>query len=131
MALEQPTAFLQKYKPPIIIDEFQYAPNLLPYIKAQVDKSGKCGNFWLTGSQSFISMKNVSESLAGRVGIVHLYSLSRSEITGALFDEYNTAYGFLLSRLDLAKPINGEELFACILRGGMPGLFEKKTYDIE
>jgi predicted AAA+ superfamily ATPase len=123
MAIDQPTAFLQKYKPPVIIDEFQYAPELLPYIKARVDESGRNGDFWLTGSQSFVSMKNVSESLAGRVGIVQLHSLSHSEITGALFDEYNTAYDSLLTRLESAEPVSRDELFALILKGGMPRLF--------
>ena len=64
MALEAPSAFLQKYAPPVIIDEFQYASLLLQYIKAYVDERGSCGDFWLTGSQSFVSMKNVSESMA-------------------------------------------------------------------
>ena len=52
----------------------------MPYIKMSVDHSKKKGNFWITGSQVFRLMKNVSESLTGRVGIVNLLGLSDAEI---------------------------------------------------
>ena len=80
-----------------MIDEIQYAPNLLPYIKMIVDdekfKALKNNTelkslFWLTGSQQFKVMKDVSESLAGRVGVLNLYSLSNSEIKGYGYLEY-------------------------------------------
>lgn len=77
LAVEDPELFLRTYKLPLIIDEFQYAPNLLSYIKIIVDKArlesfensktNKKGLFYLTGSQSFQAMSNVTESLAGRV----------------------------------------------------------------
>lgn len=51
LAKEDPELFLQRYAPPVMIDEIQYAPELLPYIKIMVDKRKKCGDFWLTGSQ--------------------------------------------------------------------------------
>ena len=124
MAMDEPAAFLSKHKPPVIIDEFQYAPNILPYIKAYVDENKNYGDFWLTGSQSFASMKNVSESLAGRVGIVNLYSLSNSEITGNLFDEYCTDFDSLNLRQGMAVPMDKSETFAKILKGGMPQVYE-------
>ena len=124
MAIDEPAAFLEKHKPPVIIDEFQYAPNLLPYIKAYADKHKNYGDYWLTGSQSFISMKNVSESLAGRVGIVNLFSLSNSEIKGTLFNEYNTGYDNLVLRQKAAVPMSKQEVFAQILKGGMPHIYE-------
>jgi predicted AAA+ superfamily ATPase len=62
-----PELFLQRYQPPVLIDEFQYAPELLVYIKAHVDKSRVPGSFWLTGSQMFHMMQQVGESLAGRI----------------------------------------------------------------
>ena len=124
MAIDEPAAFLSKYKPPIIIDEFQYAPNLLPYIKAYVDEHKNYGDFWLTGSQNFVSMQNVSESLAGRVGIVNLFSLSQSEITGALFGEYETGFDHLTQRQKTATPLSKPETFAKILKGGMPQVYE-------
>ena len=126
MAADAPSAFLQKYKPPVIIDEFQYAPTLLPYIKAYVDERGCPGDFWLTGSQSFVSMKNVSESMAGRVGIVNLFSLSRSEITGSLSAEYEPDVEKLISRQANSVPMDWAETYASILKGGMPSLHSKQ-----
>ena len=91
LALSDPKYFLEQYSYPVLIDEIQYAPNLLPYIKMIVDdekfKALKNNTevkslFWLTGSQQFKVMKDVSESLAGRVGVLNLYSLSNSEIKG-------------------------------------------------
>ena len=67
LAKEDPELFLQQYTPPLIIDEIQYAPELLPYIKIKVDDNRKNGQYYLTGSQMFNMMSNVSESLAGRV----------------------------------------------------------------
>ena len=82
LAKNDPTLFLQRYPAPVLIDEIQYAPELFPYIKASVDKEKKSGMYWLTGSQQFHLMKNVSESLAGRVGILQLEGLSQNEKNG-------------------------------------------------
>jgi len=79
MANEEPRLFLDRFKQPLLIDEAQYAPNLFPFIKMNVDNSGKNGLYWLTGSQQFSLMKNVRESLAGRVGIVNLLGFSAAE----------------------------------------------------
>ena len=82
LARNDPELFLQQYPAPLIIDEVQYAPELLPYIKIRIDEDRKNGQYFLTGSQMFRLMKNVSESLAGRVGILSLYAFSRAEIYG-------------------------------------------------
>lgn len=82
LARNDPELFLQQYPAPVIIDEVQYAPELLPYIKIRIDENRKNGQYFLTGSQMFRLMKNVSESLAGRVGILSLYAFSRAEIYG-------------------------------------------------
>lgn len=79
LALEDPVLFLQKHQPPLIIDEIQYAPNILSYIKIAVDNSKEKGRYWLTGSQQFHLMKNLSDSLAGRVVILDLLGLSLKE----------------------------------------------------
>src|SRR5215469_6725037 len=86
-AEKEPRTFLQRHAAPVIIDEVQYAPGLFRYLKVAVDatRSGK-GQFLLTGSQKFTLMKNVSESLAGRVDFVELETLSLAEIRGALPD---------------------------------------------
>ena len=71
-AKKDPELFLQRYAPPVLIDEVQYVPELLDYIKVYVDREKRCGDFWLTGSQTFHMMKKVTESLAGRAGIVRI-----------------------------------------------------------
>ena len=124
-AKNEPSAFLEKFPPPVIIDEFQYAPEILPYIKIYVDKHKKNGDFWLTGSQMFHLMKNVSESLAGRVGIVNLFGLSGSEISGTLFDCFTTDKDILLGRLSKARPLTMPEVFERIHMGGMPRVYEQ------
>jgi hypothetical protein len=80
LAREDPALFMQRFPPPVLIDEIQYAPALLPHIKMAVDRARKPGLFWLTGSQQFHLMRGVSESLAGRAGVVRLLGLSRREL---------------------------------------------------
>ena len=82
LAKNDPELFLQSYPPPVVIDEIQYAPELLPYIKTRVDENRTPGQYFLTGSQMFRVMEGVSESLAGRAGILSIYGLSRAEIKG-------------------------------------------------
>lgn len=79
LANEEPALFLQRFAPPVLIDEIQYALKLLPHIKIAVDQQRRCGMFWLTGSQQFHMMKGVSETLAGRVAIVNLLGFSTRE----------------------------------------------------
>jgi predicted AAA+ superfamily ATPase len=64
-AISAPDLFFQRFTPPLILDEIQYAPQLFPYIKMIVDERKENGLFWLTGSQVFEMMRNVQESLAG------------------------------------------------------------------
>lgn len=126
LAKEEPELFLQQYAPPIIIDEIQYAPELLPYIKMRVDENGDKGQYFLTSSQMFHRMKNVSELLAGRVGILTLYSLSQSELE----DRENEA--FLPSTIRAPKivlPVS--EIFDRIYRGSMPALETNKGMQVE
>lgn len=80
LAKNDPELFFKRNPPPILIDEVQYAPELFTYIKIISDRERKNGLFWLTGSQKFHLMKNVSESLAGRVAILDLLGLSQTEI---------------------------------------------------
>lgn len=82
LALDDGALFLQRFAPPVLIDEVQYAPNLLPLIKIAVDQSRRMGEFWLTGSQTFHLMQGVAESLAGRVAVVNLQGLSVAEAQG-------------------------------------------------
>ena len=121
LAKEDPELFLQQYQPPIIIDEIQSAPELLPYIKMRVDKSGLHGQYYLTGSQMFHMMKNVSESLAGRVGILSMYSLSRAEIDGRV------SMPFLPDKIEAVESDDTiSDIFEKIYRGGMPRMVTDK-----
>lgn len=123
-ARKDPKLFLEEHPAPLLIDEAQYAPNLFSYIKIAVDKGDKNGMYWLTGSQQFHLMKNVSESLAGRVGIVNLNSFMYCEIvrnkSKVLFDPLN---------LKKAEKINVNELFKIIYKGGMPALYKDDNID--
>jgi predicted AAA+ superfamily ATPase len=121
LAKRDPALFFQMHKPPIIIDEVQYAPELFPVIKLLCDESDKPGQFWLTGSQHFQMMKNIQESLAGRIGILELYSLSKREIDGISYGE-ELAFSFddLKMREQHAKITTITDIFEYIWRGGMP-----------
>ena len=79
-AKEDPRGFLTRYKGPILIDEVQRVPDLLSYIQTEVDRDPSPGRFVLTGSQNLILMEKVSQTLAGRCGILHLLPFSRAEL---------------------------------------------------
>lgn len=87
LAQSDPVLFFQTYRPPVIIDEIQKAPQLFEQIKIMCDAGEEPGDFWLTGSQQYNMMRNVRETLAGRIGIMELYSLSQNEIAGRAFPE--------------------------------------------
>lgn len=121
LAQEDPVLFFQTYKPPIIIDEVQKAPQLFEQIKIMCDNSEETGLFWLTGSQQFNMMKDVRETLAGRIGILELYSLSKNEIEGIDFpDALDFSLPCLLERQKRVKKNDITDVFEHIWRGGMP-----------
>lgn len=122
-AVNEPKLFLQNHKPPVIIDEIQYAPNLLSYIKMEVDKSQNKGQYWLTGSQQFHLMKNVSDSLAGRVGIIDLMGLSLSEIEGnPIHEPFSTSIDYITNRKKSQKAYSVNDIFKIIYNGSYPEL---------
>ena len=129
MAKNDPALFLQLHKPPVLIDEVQYAPELFTYIKIHVDKHQRPGDFWMTGSQIFRLMRGVQESLAGRVALLHLSPLSQREITGAPCVPFTTDMERLLAERDTIQPVTTPELFARLWRGSMPGLVSGQTPD--
>lgn len=123
LAKEDPKLFFMRYTPPIIIDEVQKAPELFPYIKILCDNSDEKGLFWLTGSEQFSMMKNISESLAGRIGIMTLYPLSINELNGVTFDKpIDFSLNNLIAREKQAKPYGLNEIFDFIWTGGMPAV---------
>lgn len=126
LAKEDPELFLQQYQPPLIIDEIQYAPELLPYIKIQADRRKENGLYYLTGSQMFYMMKNVSESLAGRTGILSMYSLSRAEI------ENRESVPFLPDRIKMSSSDDTiTDIFEKIYRGEMPKMITDRDLSPE
>ncbi|MBC2889777.1 ATP-binding protein [Gordonibacter massiliensis (ex Traore et al. 2017)] len=121
-AKDDPALFLQRYRPPILIDEIQKAPELLPYIKLIVDESDERGSVWLTGSQPFHLMKAVSESLAGRVGVIEMLGFSNSEIDGAPSEPYQPDADYFMRRVAIAKPFGVTEAYRRICAGSLPGI---------
>ena len=129
MAINEPKLFLENYKAPLIIDEIQYVPNLLSYIKLIVDKSEKKGQYWLTGSQQFHLMKNVSESLAGRVGIVDLMGLSLSEISENPNNlPFFPSNEYIEQRRINHKYFSVSDIFQFIYNGSFPALNNKDEF---
>lgn len=124
LAKQDPNLFFQTYKPPLLIDEVQKAPELLVQIKKIVDATDEKGLFWLTGSQKFTLMKNVSESLAGRVAVLDLQGLSQSEKLN------NPDRGIFVPDMPLQtkRPIwSAKETFKVIHTGSYPQLFDGIT----
>ena len=123
LAINEPKLFLETHKAPLIIDEIQYAPNLLSYIKLIVDKSDTKGQYWLTGSQQFHLMKNVSESLAGRVGILDLMGLSLAELSQTPNNEpFFPDLEYIEKRRENHKNYSTSDIFKIIYNGSFPAL---------
>lgn len=123
LAKEHPSSFFEKYGYPILIDEFQKAPSILNTIKKIVDELGYEGKnnnglFWLTGSQNFLMMKDISESLAGRATIFQMSSLSQREIDGLPNKLFNPDLAVIKEQKFIHKSIN--EIYQRIFNGGMP-----------
>lgn len=129
MAKEETEKFIALNPPPVFIDEVQYAPDIFPYIKINVDKSRKKGQYFLTGSQPFSLMENVSESLAGRAGILNMPGLSLREIREETWDKpFLPTTDYLMPRKDVHKPIDINHIWETIWRGSYPELYEKPDY---
>lgn len=122
LAKNDPALFFQTFQPPMIIDEIQYAPELFSYIKTICDNTDETGLFWLTGSQQYSTIKNVSESLAGRVCILQLYGMSQREKASVTYtDESDFSLKSLQARQRSVRPNNVTDVFNNIWQGGMPG----------
>ena len=119
LARTDPILFFQTYKPPILIDEIQKAPELLEQIKIMCDESDERGRFWLTGSQRKHLTERSRESLAGRLGILKLYGLSQREKAGVLHPApLDFSAGSLLDRAGRMPKNDIEAVFEHIWRGG-------------
>ena len=126
LAIEQPGDFFVQLEPPVFIDEIQYAPNLFPYIKIHIDRTGDKGAFILSGSQRYEMMAGVTESLAGRINLVDLYGLSLREV---LSDDFRGEFMPTKEFIEQRKPkhIKYNEIWENIWRGFFPEIVSKGT----
>jgi predicted AAA+ superfamily ATPase len=123
IAQEQQELFFRRFEPPVIVDEVQYAPNLFSEIKQLSDREKGRGQFFMTGSQAFRLMKNVSETLAGRVGIIHMQGLSLREMNGCDFREpFIPTEDFLKKSGNFSREDKYWAVWEAIVRGGMPAV---------
>lgn len=135
-AREDPDRFLETFGSPLILDEVQYAPELLAALKRRVDQSEANGQYLLTGSQNLSVLRNVSESLAGRIGILQLDGLTPAEQFGRAGETswlkayLDNADGFAKNVADL--PLLSQPISLCeyLWRGELPGLVPFANEDI-
>ena len=118
LAKKDPKGFLEIYSPPVIIDEVQYAQELFSYIKILVDSSDERGRIWMTGSQQFNMMENITESLAGRVIIIDMQGLSIYEREGMGLKQ--NPFLPAASPPSLLKRRNSPDTFRIIWQGSYP-----------
>ena len=122
--------FFKDNPPPVFIDEIQRAPQLFPQIKIHIDKTHKKGLFFLSGSQQFQMMKNVSESLSGRIGLINLLGFSLREIQKIKFDKpFIPNESYFTERKKSNKDIDYEEFWYYLHRGQLPELALNKDFD--
>jgi predicted AAA+ superfamily ATPase len=134
-AKSDPKTFLSLHPPPVVFDEIQYVPELFPYIKIEADKNKKKGMYFLTGSQQFHLMKNVSESLAGRIGILQLMGLSMREIAENKFNKpFLPTQDYFSLRMKNVSRYNASDIWKMIYIGSFPAVVtgyskQKAFYD--
>ena len=129
MAKNDPKMFLQIHKPPVFIDEVQYAPELFTYIKIHIDKNRRAGDFWLTGSQVFKLMDGIQESMAGRVCLLHMAPMSQAEICNTASTPFILELEQLTQRIKERTPLDTPALYERIFKGGMPALISGQYSD--
>ncbi len=126
-AVADPRGFLKLHPPPVIFDEVQYAPDLLPYIKEAVDERRDIsGQYLLTGSQNLLLTQHVTESLAGRAAMLRLLPLSRRERDGA--SQAPLPWEPPLKNANVNRPAS-QDLWNSFLRGGYPELAREPDRD--
>lgn len=131
LAVNDPALFFETYGYPLLIDEFQRVPSILLEMKRIVDEKALAGEdnsgmFWLTGSQKFKMMQNVSESLAGRIAIFDMSSLSIAEIEGRPSALFQPDLNSLRERQKSGRRKNIHDVYEDIFLGGMPRLRSTK-----
>lgn len=126
-ALADPRGFLKAFPPPAILDEVQYAPELLPYIKERVDeRRHERGQYILTGSQNLLLLARVTESLAGRAAILQLLPLSQQEALG----QAQVALPWESGERASGPGLSYGELWQSLVRGWYPELVAEAGRDV-
>lgn len=128
-AKANPTAFIQALNGPVIFDEVQRVPDLFLAIKAQVDKERTSGGFLLTGSANVLLIPKVADSLAGRIEILTLRTLSQGEMEGRNETFIDRVCG---KQFELSKKVEAEDrkdLFERMLTGGYPEAVERRSIE--
>jgi len=130
-AQDEAGIFFKDYKPPVFVDEIQYAPGLFHYIKIIVDRDKKNGQFFLSGSQQFSMMKGISETLAGRVGIIDILGLSLREIQNDSFSKsFCPNKTYIENRRKNLQKVDYDALWKIIWRGTMPKLHADPKFPV-
>ena len=124
-ARQDPDFFLQNLNQPAFLDEIQYAPELLSAIKRVVDRKKQNGLYILSGSQNLAVLKDISESLAGRVAITHLWPMSRNEMVAEKTTNFLGKW-LMGEEVDLQEwqKSKSEAVYPRIWCGGYPGIME-------
>ena len=120
-ALEDPRGFLNQFVGPVILDEIQRTPELFSYIQGIVDNDASPGQYVLTGSQNFLLLRSISQSLAGRSAILHLLPFSRSELLG----RKPLALSRIGSEVPRRRSTSEAELATTLFRGFYPRIHDK------
>ena len=120
-ALEDPRGFLAQFSGPVILDEVQRVPDLFSYIQTSVDEDDSPGRFILSGSQNFLLLKPVSQSLARRCAILHLLPFSLNELEGRRPIKMSSI-GRILPR----KEFKGADVMETLFRGFYPRIHDKR-----
>lgn len=126
-ARENPSLFFEAYKPPIVVDEIQKAAELFDYIKDIVDENKMKGQFYLTGSQSLKLIKNVSDSLAGRAGVIKLMGLSMRELAGLSYRKPFTPTVQHMNAIVSGAGFDYDATISIIHKGSFPELYETES----
>ncbi len=115
-ARADPSGFVAGLRGPVVIDEIQKAPDLLPAIKSSIDRDRRPGRFLLTGSANVLSLPKVAESLAGRMEVATLWPLSQGELSG----RRETFLDRAMRGEPPARVAGDDDLLPRLARGGYP-----------
>jgi len=127
-AKENPSLFFEMNKPPVIVDEIQKAPELFDYIKTIADEEKTKGQFYLTGSQSLNLMENISDSLAGRAGVIKLLGLSMRELACIKYrDPFLPTPDHIAGMEQENIPYDYDRITSSIHKGFFPELYETES----